>query len=74
MNYFNEYNSLWATLECSSDDPCVAGGTMAYLEPQEGAVGGLVDEIEAYLFLDISEWEGKVSLEFFFLYITVNAS
>lgn len=40
---------------------------MAYLEPQEeGAVGGLVDEIEAYLFLDISEWEGKVSLEFFF--------
>lgn len=33
---------------------------MAYLEPQEeGAVGGLVDEIEAYLFLDISEWEGK---------------
>lgn len=67
MSYHNEYHNLWMTPQSSSDDPYVAGVTMAYWQPhEEGAVGGLVDEIEAYLFLDISEWEGKVSLEAFF--------
>ncbi|XP_037790761.1 ETS-related transcription factor Elf-5-like isoform X1 [Penaeus monodon] len=59
MSYHNEYHNLWMTPQSSSDDPYVAGVTMAYWQPHEGAVGGLVDEIEAYLFLDISEWEGK---------------